>query len=251
MTDKLDNYRLLEPVRAYRDFVDDLSTWYLRRSRDRIKEGDKEAKETLYFVLKQMSKLLAPLAPFYSEGLYQKLKTDVEPISVHLSLWPEQEESFFSRLAHRFNAKSDAPQGNESSKLISDMQETRRIVSIALEARSRANIKVRQPLQELRIKNADLKDEFKEIIREELNVKSVKVDQALSDDVELDTELTEELKDEGRMRDIVRAIQDLRKEKNLKPEDSMDYEIAEDEREIFSKFRTEIEKVTNIKIANL
>ena len=73
---------MLEPVRAIRDIVGDLSTWYLRRSRERIKDADNGAKQTLYFVLKTLSKLIAPLAPFAAEELYQNLRHDDEPESV-------------------------------------------------------------------------------------------------------------------------------------------------------------------------
>jgi isoleucyl-tRNA synthetase len=92
MTENLDAYKLLEPGRALRDFIDDLSTWYLRRSRERLKDVDIDsidAKKTLYFVLKTVSKLLAPMAPFMAESLYQKLRIESDPESVHLENWPQ------------------------------------------------------------------------------------------------------------------------------------------------------------------
>ncbi len=225
MTSKMDEYKLLEPTRALRDFIDDLSTWYLRRSRDRLKEGDVEAEQTLYHVLKTVSKLIAPFAPFYAEDLYQKLRTEADPESVHLEAWPKSRRV--------------------DDKLIKNMQKTREIVSEALEARSKSNIKVRQPLASLGVK---LDGAYLDLIKDEVNVKEV-LDKNI-EGVELDTNITEELAEEGKVRDIIRAIQEMRKEKNLKPSDEMEYEALGD-LELFKKHQLEIEKSTNIKITNV
>jgi hypothetical protein len=80
-TKQLDGYKLLEPVRSIREFIDDLSTWYVRRSRERLKNGDEEAKHTLYFVLKITVQLFAPFMPFIAEDIWQKLKFDSDPES--------------------------------------------------------------------------------------------------------------------------------------------------------------------------
>lgn len=224
-TNSLDNYKLIEPSRAFRDFVDDLSTWYLRRSRDRIKEGDSEAINTLYYVLKTFAKVIAPFAPFAAEDLYQKLRKDNDLESVHLESWPTAEKGTG----------------------ISEMAETRRLASLALEQRQKANIKVRQPLQKLIVKT-ELADEYLELIKDELNVKEVVVDTSLETDVELDTTLTPELEAEGKMRDLVREIQDMRKEKGLVPGEKMKYEIKPEEKELFEKFGEEIKKTTDIEV---
>ncbi|MDZ4205977.1 MAG: class I tRNA ligase family protein, partial [Patescibacteria group bacterium] len=200
---KLDEYKLLEPTRAIKDFVDDLSTWYLRRSRERIKNENVEAKQTLYVVLKELTKLMAPFAPFVSEDLYQKLRTENDPESVHLENWPKSEKI--------------------DRKILDEMKEVRRFSSLALEARSKANIKVRQPLSELKIKSKELGVEFLNLIQDELNVKRVTVDENLASEVELDTHLTPELLEEGKVRDAIRAIQEMRKEKGLKPKDKMKF----------------------------
>ena len=227
MTTKMDEYKLLEPTRALREFVDDLSTWYLRRSRDRIKEGDTEAKETLYFVLKSISKLLAPFAPFYAEDLYQKLRTESDVESVHLEKWPKMENKI-------------------ETETLSAMEETRRLVTIAHELRSKSGIKVRQPLSKLTIKNQELEKDFLEVIKEELNVKEILVDKNTEAEVLLDTLLTPELLEEGKMRDAIRVIQDMRKEKNLKPSDVMSYAVNIEDKDLFEKFRKEIISATNI-----
>lgn len=226
MTVKLDEYKLLEPSRGLRDFIDDLSTWYLRRSRERIKDGDMEAKRTLYIVLKTLSKLISPLAPFAAEDLYQKLRTETESLSVHLEEWPEG--------------------GKIEENILKDMEVIRSIVSIALEQRSKSNIKVRQPLNQLVIKNNDLGMEYLEIIRDELNVKQVIQDKNLEQDVWLDTKMTEALLEEGKVRDVIRSIQDMRKEKGLKPSDVLHYEIPEAEKTLFEKHGEVIRKATNI-----
>ncbi len=225
-TENLDNYKLLEPTRAIRDFVDDLSTWYLRRSRERIKEGDEDAKQTLYFVLKTISKLLAPFTPFYAEELYQKLRTEEDLESVHLDVWPLEDK-------------------NVNGDIISRMNKTREIVSRGLEARAKAGIKIRQPLQSLSMQRLDV---YEELIKDEVNVKEIKY--VVSEDVLVDSNITPELAEEGKVRDIIRSIQEMRKEKNLKPKDVMSYVVPDEEREIFKKYNEEIKRATNITIRN-
>ncbi len=233
-TNYIEDYKLLEPVRNIRDFIEDLSTWYLRRSRDRLKQEDKDAKQTLYHVLKTLSKLLAPFAPFAAEELYQKLRVDGDVESVHLESWPEVKKKF-----SLFGKKDD--------KLVEEMDEVRKIVSLALEARSRANIKIRQPLSELRIKNNELSKDYFELIKDEVNVKNVLSDRTLSEEVKLLTELTPELIEEGKVREIIRNIQETRKEKNLKPTDQMEFSPEED-KDLYKKHREAIERATNTKI---
>lgn len=225
MTENLEKYRILEPVRDLRDFIDDLSTWYLRRSRDRIKDGDQSAKLTLYFALKTLSKLLAPFAPFAAEDLYQKLRKEGDPESVHLEDWPSA--------------------GKVSADPLAAMKAVRGVASMALEARSRANIKVRQPLASLRIKK-DLNPAYLEILKEEINVKSVEIDPALEQEVFLDITLTPELEEEGRVRDAIREIQEIRKERGLKPGDIMQFSAPEGEKEFFTKHSEEIKRATNV-----
>jgi isoleucyl-tRNA synthetase len=227
MENSLDDYKLLEPVRSVREFIDDLSTWYVRRSRDRIKDGDKNAKRVLYAVLKNISLVLAPFAPFAAEELYQKLRKGEEPTSVHLCNWP------------------DAEKIDNEQKVLEEMQEVRRLVTLALEARSKANLKIRQPLSDLKVKT-DLPDDLLGIIRDELNVKNVSVDKNLIEDVSLNTVLTPELVEEGRVRELIRSIQDERKEKGLKPSDIMEYSVPDTEKELFTKYGDDIKKTTNI-----
>ncbi len=223
-TENIDNYKLLEPVRTTKDFIDDLSTWYLRRSRERIKNRDKDAKETLYFVLKTLTKIMAPFAPFTAEDVWLKLKTENDVESVHLESWPKA--------------------GKVDKKVIVEMKRVRDIVTFGLEARQKAGIKVRQPLSKLEIKDFNFKKEYSELIKDELNVKEVKQNKNIEGDVKLDTEITLELEIEGTYRDLVRALQDMRKEMGLTPSNvvSLVFETLDTGRELVQRFETDMKK---------
>ncbi len=223
-TENLDNYKLLEPTRAMRDFIGDLSTWYLRRSRERIKEGDKEAKQTLYFVLKTVAKIMAPLAPFTTEDLWLKLRNKKDFESVHLAEWPQA--------------------GRVNDKVIEKMKMTREIVSLGLKERQKAGLPVRQPLSKLEVKKFDLENEYIELIKDELNVKEVRQDKNLEGDMQLDKVITPELKAEGDYRELSRAIQDMRKEKGLTPSDviSLVFETSQKGKELLEKFASDMKK---------
>ncbi len=201
-TQNLEGYKLLEPVRAIRDFIDDLSTWYLRRSRDRIKDGDIEARATLYYVFKTLARLMAPFAPFSSEDIWQKLKNESDEESVHLTSWPKEELLI-----------------TNYQLLINEMQEVREIVTLGLKERQKAGFPVRQPLKELRITNYELPIEYQEIVKDELNIKEIKFIDGNEKKVEIDIEITEELKKEGQYRELLRAVQDMRKKNGLNPND--------------------------------
>lgn len=260
VTEGFEHYQLFEPSRAVREFVADLSQWYLRRSRDRIKGG--EAKDRAYAlattreVLLTVSKLLAPLTPFFAESLYQALKgekakpsqsneTDLVARSaqqsgfresVHLESWP---------------VSGLKTKDSQLSAVISEMAEVRRLVSLGLEARMKAKINVRQPLSKLTINNKQLttREEMLELIAEEVNVKQVVCDEKTTGEVELDTEITPELKEEGMMREFIRAVQDARKEKGLTVADRPILVVSTDKagEDFLSKFKSEIMKVNQLK----
>ncbi|KKU86754.1 MAG: isoleucine--tRNA ligase [Candidatus Wildermuthbacteria bacterium RIFCSPLOWO2_01_FULL_48_35] len=196
----MEKYDITLAARSLEKFtVEDLSQWYIRRSRRRfqkpeIKQELREAADTLGFVLLSLAKLSAPFVPFISENVYLGLSGGQ---SVHLEKWPE------------FSANV------KDAKLEEDMRRAREIVQQALSERAKAGIKVRQPLGELRLdgkhlkKNADLL----EIIREETNVKKISFGEHFS----LDTEITPGLREEGFIRELVRHIQEMRKKAGLKP----------------------------------
>ncbi|MFA6274386.1 MAG: class I tRNA ligase family protein, partial [Candidatus Paceibacterota bacterium] len=190
-TDGMEKYDMALAIRPFELFIEDLSTWYLRRSRERIKEGDRNAKATLYYVLKTISKLIAPFIPFTAEEIWQKLKNENDEESVHLAEWPHFAKA--SRGKPNFIKKLFG----KSNKVIEEMQKAREIVSLGLQLRQKAGIPVRQPLSELRITNYKLREEYFEIVKEEMNVKEIKLTEGKELKVEIDTNITPELKEEG------------------------------------------------------
>jgi isoleucyl-tRNA synthetase len=231
-TNGLETYHFFEPTRALRDFAADLSQWYIRRSRDRFKgddESDKEAAiQTTRHVLITLAKIMAPFTPFFAEYIYGELAGDKE--SVHIEDWPE------------------AMKISKDSKLvIENMNKVRTFASKGLEARMKVKINVRQPLQTLKIKGEALTDSnLVQIIMDEVNVKEVIFDTNLKEEVELDTNISPELKEEGMVRELVRAIQDLRKEKGLSVSDKAILTIETDlvGQEFIRKHTDKIQKVT-------
>jgi isoleucyl-tRNA synthetase len=247
-TENLDNYKLLEPTRAIRDFIGDLSTWYLRRSRERIKDevanpaNEDGATQTLYFVLKNLAKILAPFAPLAAEDIWLKLKNENDVESVHLESWPKIKVL------------------GSSDKVLEKMTEVRKIVSLGLEARQKAKIPVRQPLASLKLKveGKKLSSEYLDLIKDELNVKEVLLEPRnsnLEPNLELDVNITPELKEEGDYRELVRALQDMRKKIGLTPSDviSVVFDTDEAGKNLIQKFENDMKKtvlVSEIKFEN-
>ena len=194
VTAGLEKYDAMTPAKAMEDFVTDLSTWYLRRSRDR---RDEAFYLTTYEVLVTLSKLLAPFMPYATEEMYRNLTGER---SVHLTSWPVFK-------------KATAPQ----AQLIEKMQTVRRIVEMGHARRKETNLKVRQPLGKITVYNSLLKGAEDErllpLIKDELNVKEVALVSGQGELlVELETTLTPELIAEGEARELVRQIQQARKE---------------------------------------
>ena len=160
VTDDLDAYDLFSACAEVRDFLDVLTNWYIRRSRDRFWAGDRDAIDTLHTVLVLLSQVSAPLLPLLSEHLYQGL-TGSE--SVHLTAWPERDV---------------VPADDE---LVEVMDTVREICSVALSVRKAHGRRVRQPLRELRVSfpGAERIRDFADIVADEVNVKTV----TLSDEV--------------------------------------------------------------------
>ncbi|MDD5068640.1 MAG: class I tRNA ligase family protein [Candidatus Pacebacteria bacterium] len=226
----LDAYRVFEPARAIRDFMADLSQWYLRRSRDRFKSDDvldrTNAVQTTRTVLLQLAKLMAPFTPFVAEDVYRRLRGEKE--SVHMESWPKREKI--------------------DSKLLKEMEAVRNLVSLGLEARSKALIKVRQPLAKITVKAEKMSPELVGLMKDELNVKEVMFDAKLSSNVLLDIVITPALKEEGEYRELLRVIQDFRKEKKLQASDKISLFLTAPKEilAIVKKFETEIKKVCNV-----
>ena len=192
----LDEYDAMQACLAMEVFMDDLSNWYIRRSRRRFWKGEYDADKqqayaVLYAVLMDFVKLLAPFMPFLSEAIYGNLKTDKASISVHLTDWPKADKI--------------------DEKILEQMKTVRELIEIGLNQREQAGVKVRQPLSKFVVQAKGLSTEVLEILEDELNVKAVVSGQSN----ELDTKITPELALEGHAREIVRAVQVLRKEGGL------------------------------------
>lgn len=214
VTGSLEKYNAQKAALSIESFVNDLSLWYIRRSRDRVgptaeDTADKEAfYQTTYHVLTVLCKLMAPITPFITEAIYTNL-TDEE--SVHLAEWPTVIQE--SRI--------------KNQELEREMMYARKIATMAHAMRKLNSIKVRQPLSQLTYDLPQgLSTEVEKIIREETNVKSVKYrgKAAPSEEplVTLDLIITPELQAEGEARDIVRRIQDERKKLGTKLDEQID-----------------------------
>ncbi len=202
VTEKLDNYDLTMSGRAVIEFINELSTWYIRRSRDRFKAGGEEqlsAVQTLGKVLLELSKIMAPFTPFISEQLYQEIKLNYPgeykfQESVHIDDWSELEKL----------------EKNQQT-ILEEMTSVRAIVEQALAMRAEAGIKTRQPLAALSVVE-DLDDDMIEILKEEVNVKEIKTS---AKELLLDTKMNIELEQEGMIRELTRQINSLRKQAKL------------------------------------
>lgn len=239
-TAAFDRFDTIRATRPFREFIDDFSTWYVRRSRDRVK-GDTPDKEaalaTMRFVLREFSKVVAPAMPFIADEIYRGVRADSDPESVHLAEWPKSKGIFIWRLFG--SAKS-------AERVISDMAEIRRVVSLALERRSSAGIKVRQPLARLSTTSSVAHAWGAELIKDEVNVKEVIFDSHLSEEVVLDTTLTDELKEEGALREFLRLVQSLRKKAGLSPEEKGTLIIDAEHKEFVDTNWHALEKAANL-----
>lgn len=198
VTQLLDKFDIYNATREIESFVNDLSTWYLRRSRTRTGQNNNSPDnkdafyETMWEVIASLSQVLAPFIPFLSEEIYTNLTKEE---SVHLSNWPTV--------------------GKIDTQLIEDMAKVRNICEKGHALRKAKEIKVRQPLRLLNVHGSkSLIEGLVQLIRDELNVKEVVFDKKSGKDitVELDTTITPELKAEGEARDVMRLIQEARKE---------------------------------------
>lgn len=213
-----EKYELDKATRPLAAFIDDLSVWYLRRSRDRFKEEGKEkttALATLRQVLYTLSVVMAPAMPFIAEEVFQNVRSADDPQSVHLTEWPES-----------------AVLNEHANVLIASMMRARVFASEALQLRQKANIKVRQPLSKLTIGATDYFsektsriEEYKQLLRDEVNVKTIYLTKEISE-IKLDLEITDELQKEGDERDLARAVAEARKTEGFSPRDKARTEIS-------------------------
>jgi isoleucyl-tRNA synthetase len=239
VTKEMEKYDLPGATRPIAGFIDDLSTWYIRRSRDRFKSGreadKKNAIATTRYVLLELSKIMAPFTPFIAEQVWQKISghnfENMEK-SVHLEQW----------IAYAGN-------NDEDSAILLEMGMARKIIELGLAKRDEHGIKIRQPLAKLKVKSEKLKvtglEQYLDLVKDELNIKQIEFIDVDDGDlsVELDTEISEDLKLEGIKRELVRTINSMRKNDGLTIDDKIDIRYQSDSEAIsnvFEKFKADI-----------
>lgn len=212
MDKNLSEYQIPKAVTWMKEFVDDLSTWYIRRSRDRVGPSAVDLKDkqmaytTMNTVFSIFLKAIAPLTPFISEFLYRHLTGEE---SVHLVDWPEvTTESVIDQ------------------KLLENMNLVRKVSEMGNAERKRLAIPIKQPLLSILVSGefeslAD-QDDLVQLIKEELNVENVKFEKAQIQKVEYDTTITDHLKEKGLAREMVRAIQEARKAAGCRLDEKID-----------------------------
>ncbi|MFA6525795.1 MAG: isoleucine--tRNA ligase [Candidatus Buchananbacteria bacterium] len=234
VTKSMEAYDLPRSVRPIQEFIDEFSTWWLRRSRDRFKGEDeadkKQAIAAFRHAILELSKVMAPFTPFIAEQAYKRAGGELE--SVHLAKWPKV--------------------GKIGTDVLEQMEQVKKIVELGLASRAQNGIKIRQPLSKLEVYGMVMDEIYSKIIADEVNVKVVEFKKDLeikssekprsihlefNDTINLSgenikdtifsknirivlyTELTEELKAEGVLRELVRTINGLRKDAGLTIQD--------------------------------
>ncbi|MBI2356947.1 isoleucine--tRNA ligase [Candidatus Dojkabacteria bacterium] len=232
----MEKYNLQKSTAPLFAFIDELSRWYIRGSRDRFVDGDLNAFNTLYYILLSFSKVLAPFAPFISERIYQVLKdTDNSLLeSVHLTNYPE------------------FPELTEKERMeVKSMENVRILSGLGQSLRVEHGLKLRQPLEKFSVSGADFSKEYLDILLNELNVKEhVKNVESgkgwvTSEDgglkLSLYTTISDELKAEGLYREFVRAMQNARKEAGLMVGERVGVNVYSDQIEALDVLRSNLE----------
>lgn len=235
VTTSMDNYDVVRSSRMLMSFVDELSTWYLRLSRERIKaEDNQQVSQVFGYALYTLAQLAAPFAPFFSEVVHHQLQE--EKTSIHLTNWPV------------VNPK------HSREKLETEMVEIRKAVEETHALRKEAGLKVRQPLAKAIVTSpvAAPVDSLLAVMAQEVNVKNVIWQKGEELLVELDTELTPDLKIEGEARELVRNIQVLRKKAGLTVDEVVTVSVPRIpegwQAEIEQKTKTKLELGTELKV---
>ncbi|MBR3052214.1 class I tRNA ligase family protein [Candidatus Saccharibacteria bacterium] len=235
ITEGMQEYNIPKALENVLPFVDDLSNWFVRRSRRRFSKNDDrqdkmQAFATLHHCLVYLAKLLAPFTPFLAEELYQQMTGS--NTSVHLLDWPEP--------------------GTINHAVLANMARTRQIITDALALRMQKSdteeqIKIRQPLSKLIYDGDQLDSFYEQIIADEVNVKKVEH----GDQLTLDKTLTPELLEEGCAREIIRAVQSARKHAGLRQDDQIKLSLTTDlPRGYEDLIKSEVGATTIVKDAN-
>jgi len=223
--ESLDDYDLNAASRALESFtVEDLSNWWLRRSREHFQRPKSPADlnkslDLFRYLLSELSKMLAPFTPFLAEHVYKKVNNRKE--SVHLEDWPKAKKKLIN------------------PALESQMKELRDFVTLGLAQRKTGNIKVRQPLAAVTLKKSEkFEPELENLILAELNVKSIDYNPAQEEELTLDKKITPALLKESYAREVMRQIQDMRKEAKYKLDEKIYAAWDSDNKEVASAIGT-------------
>ncbi|MEK7070640.1 MAG: class I tRNA ligase family protein, partial [Patescibacteria group bacterium] len=212
VTEYLDNYNTVDAIGSINNFIQDFSTWYIRRSRERISATNTDSNDkencfnTTHLVLLELCKLLAPIAPFITEEIFSNLSGEE---SIHLTDWPIVQSDFLN------------------IELEKEMEVAREVVEKGHAKRKELNIKVRLPLASLETTTPVSLSKTEKIVEQELNIKKLKW--KLGDsivEVKFDTVITKELKAEGEAREIMRVIQAERKRQGTKISERIDVQLS-------------------------
>lgn len=226
----LDNYDVMKASRLLAPFIDELSTWYLRLSRERLKAKDnQEVSQVFASVIYELAKAFAPVVPFFTELIHHNMVD--ETTSIHLQAFPEYNSQLFDQ------------------KLETAMDSARKIVELGHSLRREKQLKARQPLASLKVSGfaeLEYRDELEALLLGELNVKKIEwLDKAGDLKVDYDFNLTDELKAEGEARELIRQIQDMRKEALLDMNKVVEMQLPAWP----AAFKKEIEEKTNTRIS--
>ena len=242
----LDDYDLNAASRALESFaVEDLSNWWLRRSRERFSrhlkgvedprsEGSgqrprsaddfEKSLDLFRYLLSELSKMLAPFTPFLAEHVYKKVNNRKE--SVHLEDWPKPKKKFIN------------------PALENQMKELRDFVTLGLAQRKASNIKVRQPLAAITLKKSErFEPELEKLILAELNVKGINYNPAQEEELTLDKKITTELLKESYAREVMRQIQDMRKEAGYKLDEKIYAAWASDNKDVVNAMNVFVKEI--------
>lgn len=245
----LEVYDIQKAMKQVKELVDDTSKWFIRSSRERFAEGNQDSIDTLYYVFVETIKLLAPFTPFITEYMYQELvvrKVQGAKESIHLTDYPEVDRKFVEQY----------------SRLADEMQVVRQVCEMGHTLRVASQMKVRQPLSELYVLSSNevvpaISTWMGNMIKNELNVKDV-LDKAVINETEtikvtedtnlkikigLETNLTQELKDEGLVREFTRSLQAQRKKMGLQQGDTINVKLTVTDEVLQSTLNRNIESI--------